>query len=96
MAKVIIKILAEDFKNSNYTNPEDCAIARASKRVFEEDLSVDPSHVWVNGKRYNIPMEDNEKVHHMYHYVKLTEEEAKKHKITRLEPEDFDIELTTN
>lgn len=55
--KIEILLLPSDFKRSDYTNPSNCPLAKATKRhfKFEKDyLGVTPSYVYINGQMYNI------------------------------------------
>lgn len=82
MKTIKIDLLPEDFKNTNYCNVDDCALARATRRHFEassvrcDSYQVD---VYKNSKViYNIP---NRFTNEDYDYVKEQYENTKCDKI---------------
>lgn len=93
MKKITIKVLAEDIITSRYTDPDDCAIARAVKRsVPHLDVSIGPWAVHIEKTYYPLSKEIRDKINGMYKSLGVYHQDDED--TASIKPEDFEFELT--
>ncbi len=62
MEEITITVTTEDFIKGDYTDPDNCPLALALKRMFPEQantLWVSPFFAFVNGQKYDLSKEDD-------------------------------------